>query len=282
MTDAAAPPGPRGPRVGEGDWSVIRRALEVQARVLGALFLREALTQRSHALPLGWTAWLEPFVVVGEITLFFSLIERQPPYGDNMLLFVGTGVFPVYMFLHTSRRMRGPLTGSWFARFPVEMPLDIVLVHVVLQFLGSATVAFLYFLGLYMLGIKQAMPVDLGAAVASLLTVFTLGAAMGMFNAMLARFFPVWETMWPPISRAALHFSGLYFVADYLTPNVRKWFALNPLIHAVNWFRHAFYPFYPSVLDNHWYPIGVGAGMIVLSLCLERVLNRTMFHSGNS
>jgi capsular polysaccharide transport system permease protein len=281
MTDAAIPPRGRGSRIGESEWSVIWRALQVQARALAALFLRESLTRRSRALPLGLTAWVEPFVAVAEITLFFSLIERHPPYGESLLLFVGTGVFPVYMFAHTVRTMRGPMSSSWFGRLPIETPLDIGTVHAVLQFIGSATVAFVYFLGLYLLGVKAAAPANLWAAIDALLAIFSLGVAVGVFNAMLARFFPLWDTLWPPIARASLHFSGMYYVADYLTPNIRQYFALNPLIHAVNWFRHAFYPFYPSVLDNHVYPLAAAAVTMLLSLCMERVMNKRIFETGD-
>lgn len=282
MTEATIPPDRGGPYVGEGDWSVIGRALRAQVRVLGALFLRESLMRRGRALPLGWTSWIEPFVVILEVSIFFSLIERNPPYGDSLLLFVGTGVFPVYVFLQTSRRMRVSLMGSWTLRLPIETPLDVVIVHGVLQFLGDAAVAAAYFGVLYMFGVKSAMPADLGAAMEAFSAIFMLGVAMGMFNALIGNMFPVWDLLWPPISRASLHFSGLYFVADFLTPNVRKYFAYNPLIHGVNWFRHAFYPFYPTVLDNHVFPLATAAVAIVLSLCLQRVLDKQYFHAGNA
>jgi capsular polysaccharide transport system permease protein len=117
-------------------------------------------------------------------------------------------------------------------------------------------------------------------AIQAFCALFALGVSMGLFNALICELFPVWDLLWPPISRASLHFSGLYFVAEFMSPNVRKYFALNPLIHGVNWFRHAFYPYYPDVLNNHAYPLSAAAIAVVMSLCLQRVLDRRYYHAG--
>ena len=99
--------------------------------------------------------------------------------------------------------------------------------------------------------------------------VLLLGIAAGICNSVIARLVPIWDVLWPAFARAALHFSGPYFVAAYLTPDSRWFFGLNPVIHGVNWFRHAFYPFYPNALTDHFYIVEVALGLLVFGLVLE-------------
>ena len=249
-----------------------RLALRNQYNVLSALLFREAGMRHGQNFTLGYLAsGIEPLVIVATIGLLFSALSRTPPYGSSLLLFIGTGVFPIYLFIHTSLRLRQPLNAvAQRQRFPIERPFDHILVHALLHLVSSALVAIVFFAGLYMfLGVNAAIPGDPIAAVLSLLVVLMLGIATGILNSVIARIVPAWDLLWPGIARASLHFSGPYFVAAYLTPDTRWYFALNPVIHGVNWFRHAFYPFYPNELTDHAYIITFTAVLLFLGLLLE-------------
>jgi capsular polysaccharide transport system permease protein len=68
----------------------------------------------------------------------------------------------------------------------------------------------------------------------------------------------------------------MYFIADYLPPDRRKYFALNPLLHGVSWFRSAFWPTYPKMIDNHAYILWASLIAITLGLLIERQFRRFM------
>lgn len=253
-------------------------ALRIQWRVLVGLFLREAEARRGRTFALGFAASaLEPLIIIGAITTLFYLVNRQAGYGSSMLVFVGTGVFPVYLFIHTSMKIREPMAGGTVGRFPVETPIDHVIVHAFLHLITSVSVAVLFFGGVYIYADQPlAIPFDIPNAMAALGAVFLLGLAMGIFNSVLARMIPFWNTAWPGIARAAIHFSGMYFVADYLPPVERKYFALNPILHGVSWFRSAFYPTYPKVLNDHGYILMMSLIAVTLGLLMERQFRRLM------
>ncbi|KPF89071.1 ABC transporter permease [Novosphingobium sp. AAP93] len=249
-----------------------RLALRTQFNVLSALLFREAGMRNGQNFTLGYLAsGFEALVFIATIGLVFSALSRTPPYGSSLLLFIGTGVFPIYLFIHTSLRLRQPWSAvSRRQRFPIERPFDHILVHTVLHLLSSALVAIFFFGGLYMFyGVRAAVPSDPVTAVVSLLVVLMLGVATGICNSVIARIIPVWDLLWPSIARATLHFSGPYFVAAYLSPNVRWYFGLNPVTHGVNWFRHAFYPFYPNELTDHVYIMTFTAVLLFFGLLLE-------------
>ncbi len=253
-------------------------AIGVQARVFYALFLRESETRRGKGFAFGFVAAaLEPLIIIVAISTLFWLLGRQAGYGASLLVFVGTGVFPVYVFLHTSMRIREPLSGSEVGRFPVETSLDHVLVHAILHLVSTVSVAVLFFATVFFaFHDRQAIPFDPAAAVGALSATFMLGIALGMFNSVIAKLIPIWNTIWPGISRAAIHFSGMYFVADYLPPNHRKFFALNPILAGVSWFRTGFYPTYPRILDNHGFILMTALVAMTLGLLIERQFRRWM------
>ena len=249
-----------------------RFALRNQFNVMSGLLFREAEMRHGQSFALGYIAsGIEPLVIVATISLLFSALSKSPPYGGSLLLFLGTGVFPIYLFIHTSLRLRQPLNaGAQRQRFPIERPFDHILVHATLHVLSSSIVAVLFFGGLYYLaGVNAALPDEPVTAVAALAAVLMFGIATGICNSVIARLFPFWDVIWPALARASLHFSGPYFVAAYLTPDSRWYFGLNPVIHGVNWFRHAFYPFYPNQLTNHMYLLASAAVLLVFGLLLE-------------
>jgi len=250
----------------------LRLALGNQFNVLSALLAREARMRHGQNFALGYLAsGIEPLIIVGTIGLLFSALSRTPPYGSSLLLFIGTGVFPIYLFIHASLRLRQPLNAvAQRQRFPIERPFDHILVHALLHVLSGTLVAVLFFGSLYLFfGVNAAIPGEPVTAIVALLVVLLLGIATGICNSVIARILPAWDLIWPAIARASLHFSGPYFVAAYLPPGSRWYFALNPVIHGVNWFRHAFYPFYPNQLTDHAYILTVAVGLLFLGLLLE-------------
>ena len=260
----------------EGERWRRNHAVRTQANVLAALFFREADMRHGRSFALAYLAsGIEPLVIVATIGLLFSVLGHAPPYGRSLMLFLGTGVFPIYMFIHTSMRLRQALgPGSHRTRYPIEQPLDHVLVHALLHILSSSLVALFFFVGMYYLGVSAAWPWDPLIAVEALATIFLFGVAMGIFNSVVARIFPVWDLIWPAFARAQLHFSGPYFVVAYLPPNIRWYFGLNPVLHGVNWFRNAFYPFYPNQLTNPSFLLLSAMVMIALGLLLEAATRR--------
>ena len=264
MADAASPSGP----YAEPRWTV---ALRNQLNVLPAIFFREAESRNGRRFAMGYlAAGIEPLTIAVVLAVLFSVLARNPPYGRSIMLFLGTGVFPIYLFFHTAVRMRAPLgAGRHRLRDPLERPLDHIVVLGLLHFVISMMVAVLFFAGLYAVGIKAALPENPIIAFEALSTIFLLGMAMGIVNSVVVRMLPIWDLIWPAIARTALHLSGLFYVVAFMPPKIRWYFELNPLLHGTNWFRHAFYPFYPQIASSSTYVLATAFGLLTFGLLLE-------------
>jgi capsular polysaccharide transport system permease protein len=273
MSDAAfGGGGTLGPRAAMAQ---VRWALVVQWRVLAATFLREAGVRRGQSIAFGWLlGTIEPLMIIAAIGALLTLTSREPEYGSSNLLFIGTGVFPMYIVIFTSIRVREPMSLINHGRYPLEMPLDEILVHAFLHMISTLIVAVAFFTALALYGVHDAVPSNVGTLFASTGVLFLLGIGLGAVNAAIIRLFPLWAILWSGFVRALFHFSGLYLVVDRFPPNVRQYFAINPLTHGLNWFRHAFYPFYSDAVTDRGYVLFWAVAMLTIGLALERVLRR--------
>jgi capsular polysaccharide transport system permease protein len=264
MAEAAS----RFPPAGERRWDgAFRNFLHAWP----AIYFNEADMHHGRRLVLGYlAAGLEPLFIVLVLDLMFTMLARHVPYGHSSLLFLGTGVYPIYMFIHTSIRMRHSLGRSKFrVRFPMERPLTVLLVHGVQHFITYMTVITLFFGTLYGMGVTDALPENPLMALEAISGVYVIGFGMGIINAVIGRLVPMWDLAWPAISRTVLHFSGLYYVIGYLPPSVRKPLLWNPVLHATDWFRGAFYPFFPASGSSHTYVLMCGLALVAFGLLLE-------------
>jgi capsular polysaccharide transport system permease protein len=252
-------------------------ALRRQVEVVRALFYREAGLRHSKSMRLGFLLQMvEPLIIIGAICLLFYIVDRQPMYGDNMILFVGTGVFPVYLFVHTATGIREPVHGARFGRYPIQLPLDAILAHIFLRGLSSSLTALAFFTALYFSGVREAVPHNPAAALLSFGVIFMLGVGMGVLNPVIGCMLPLWDSIWPAISRASLHFAGIYYVADYMSPEIRNYLWFNPLVHGIDWFRLGFYPLYPTRIMNRGVLLAITAVVMFLGLCMERVFREKL------
>lgn len=235
---------------------------------IAAVFVRE-LDQRTHKTGSSALIILEPVAFVLAISsAHYFLSGGHPLYGNSVLLFYATGIFPHYVFIWVSVRISQlDLKAAHFPRIQI---LDEVIAIATLEVLTLLCAMTIMFVGLWMWGIEQARPDDLATVfeVCSVLTVFGLG--IGLINACVTPYFPFWRQLYAVLIRVSLLASGLFFIPDFLRPEVRYWFCWNPLLHGGGWFRLAFYPNYPSLVLDKEFLILCAVLAIVIGLASER------------
>jgi capsular polysaccharide transport system permease protein len=256
------------PSMGDRRWDF---ALRNQLNVLTAIFFRDADSRHGRRFALGYLATaLEPLIIILMLGALVTTLNRNLPYGQSVYLLMATGVFPIYMFIHTSVRVRQSLgIGRHRVRFPIEKPLDLVFAHGVQHFLMYVVIATLFFVALKLVGVEGAMPLDPLAAILTLGAIFLFGLGVGIINSVVARIVPVWDLVWPAISRAMLHFSGLYYVAASFPPDIRAWLIFNPVLHGTNLFRKAFYYSWPDYASSKSMILGSALIALTFGLLLE-------------
>jgi capsular polysaccharide transport system permease protein len=101
-----------------------------------------------------------------------------------------------------------------------------------------------------------------------------LGFGWGVIVILLSKIHWTTRFMVPRLSRGLIIFSGVFYIPDFLPPGVRDWLVYNPMLHAINLFRHGFYHRFPSLLLDTNYLIYSAIVAVAVGLVLERITRR--------
>lgn len=246
--------------------------LRAQGRVVIALMLREMRLRSVHSRLSYLLALLEPILQLTMMMTIFTYIGRRPEFGTSLLLFLGTGILPFFLFTHVSGRTTGAIRASGLVRAlaPIQ-PLDIMLARALLETLTLLFVAVLLFSFIYATGVKEAIPIRPLLAIEGFAATAFLAIAFGLINGVIGAFFRLWAVFYGVASRSLIFLSGVFFVPDFMPPPIRAVLAWNPLLHGLEWFRSGFYLTYPTLTLDKGYILGFAVVSLLIGLALERV-----------
>lgn len=249
-------------------------ALRRYWRLILALLRREEESRRAAPMQ-SILELLEPVFLITVIGFFYWFLGRRSlsPIGGNPLVFYGTGFFALYFFIYLSGRMRGAVSAPQ-RRFPIETRLDHILVHIIMRTFHYAILGVLAFGTIYVLFTDDALPRQWTPIVQAVAALVMLGFGWGILNLIVGKLFKVWRYFFPAFNRCLIFFSGVFYVADFLSPNARYVLSFNPLLHAIALFRMGFYPDHPTILLDRSYLAACALFSISFGLVLERVTRR--------
>ncbi|MFT4097322.1 MAG: hypothetical protein QM651_09360 [Rhodoblastus sp.] len=253
------------------------RALRGQGLALGAQMAREihvATGYGGHKLLIGI---LEPIVGVGVAIYWHTLLKADPPYGTSRVLYISSGLFCTYVFIHVSSEFRSLAKGAGAdRRFPAVNTIDFVLAAAAMKSIFYGFVGFLGFAYIYYEYTSQAAPTNWHDIIAGFAALVMFGLGIGLCNASLERLWPVWRYIWAPIARAQILFSGVLYCPSLLRSDIRDILSWNPVLHASEIFRMGFYPMYPKVIYDGRYLWTCIFIVLLLGLALDRGLRRRL------
>lgn len=249
-------------------------ALRRHCQVILALLAHEEEMRRKHPVD-AVLHLLEPIFLIATVTFFWWFLgrHRSPLVGDSLVLFYATGFLPLYLFIYISRRMARNIDRPR-NRFPVEQRLDHIMVHIVLRVIDYSILGVLAFTGIYVFITNLGLPHDLVPVAQACLAIVMLGFGWGIVVILISQLHWTVRMVVPWLSRALIIFSGIFYIPDFLSPSVREYLSYNPMLHAINLFRHGFYYRYPSLLLDTNYLAYCAIAAVLLGLVLERITRR--------
>lgn len=254
--------------------SLYRGAL-VQMQVVHALVLRETRTRfGAHQLGYLW-ALFEPLMWIGTFTAMYMLAGRRVPHGLTALEFLTTGIVTFAMFQNAASRGGEAINGNRALLFyPQVQPLDLIFARGALEIATYSAVFFTIFAADSVA--RQQLPrIDdplyalFGLGLAGL-----LGVGLGLVLCMLSELSNVVDRLRGPLMRPLFWASGLFFTADQIPPEGRRYLLYNPVLHAVEMVRDGWFPSYRSEYAEPFYVVAWILGLLFFGLLLERVVRR--------
>jgi capsular polysaccharide transport system permease protein len=211
-------------------------------------------------------AVLEPVGVVGIFAFAHSLASSIPPFGPSDVLFFTTGIIPFYLFFHISWRTR---SWDYLQPIPRVTKFDQLLSHVLAEIFTKVAILAIIYALLLMDGIAQAIPARPIDCFYAMLALAALGVGVGIVNAVIGGFFHAWLYLYAIAMRAWIMFSGVLFVVDWMPPALRDLAVLNPLTHAITWFRVGQYGNYPTLTLDLNYLFLTTTAIVVFGFLIE-------------
>ena len=239
-------------------------------RTITALILREMQARYGNS-PGGYIwALVEPVGVVLILALAFSFMLRSAPLGNSFILFYATGFLPFALFNTTANVTSNALNYSrTLLVYPVVIWVDAVLARIILTLLTDMVVAYLIFFSILAL-IDTGSVINFTPIIIAYLAAAVLGTGIGLMNAVIIGFFPVWQTIWSVLTRPLFLISGVIFTYEILPRAAQEVIWWNPLIHITGKMREGFYPMYNPQYISLSFVFLTGAILTVTGTMLMR------------
>jgi capsular polysaccharide transport system permease protein len=250
------------------------KLLAVQARVIGALVLRETrATFGTSQLGYLW-AIVTPAAGVTILVVVFAAIGRRPPFGSSLALFFATGLLTLEFY----RKLSSSLMNTFVANkalltYPVIKETDTLFARFLLITATYLVIMLLFYSVLIVFGMAD-FPRHPDQLLYAFAAIALLGAGLGIFNAVLLSQWESWQYVEQVLNRPLFIISGVFFIPSRLPPeaiSILKW---NPVLHLIEWVRTGYYPNYNSVILSRPYVLGCALLLIVLGLAGERLYRK--------
>lgn len=250
----------------------MREAAATQARVIGALVLREART-RFGRTQLGylWTL-AEPLAMIATFTAISYAMGHLPPYGSSLPLFFSLGTL-AYQFY---RRIATYCTAAFDANralltYPIVKQVDTLVARALLELL-TCLLIFALVIGAIVSWQQLPWPANPGTMVLATSLLVLLGFGNGALNAVISSYFVSWRNIESMLSRPLFFMSGVFFVPDRMPPAFLPYLSWNPLLHGIELMRMGYYPDYRSPACSVTYLFFWAMSLTVLGLVAERAM----------
>ncbi|MDO7843697.1 ABC transporter permease [Sphingomonas immobilis] len=216
-------------------------SLRVQRRVLGALFMREALTRYGrHNIGFLWL-FVEPMIFTLGVTALWTATNSIHGSGLPIVAFAITGYSSVLLWRNMPGRCIGSLLHNLSLLYHRNIKiLDIFLARIMLEF-GGATISFfvlsLVFISLGLLD----PPEDILEVAGGWLIIAWIGSALAIWLGAMSHENELVDKIWHPFSYLLFPLSGAAFMVDALPKAAQSVILYIPIVHGVEIVREGYF-----------------------------------------
>jgi len=221
-----------------GEIRAFGRALMVQKRVIGALFMREFMTRWGRR-NLGF-AWLfaEPLVFAFPVIFMWSRIRSPFEHGLPLIPFIWSGYLPLLIFRHVAGlALYTVKTNAAMLYHRQVTPLDIFIGREGLEAIGNLSACAVSFLIFYMMGVID-WPQNYGLFLTGLVYMTWWSLGIALIVAALSERSEIVQHIWMPVSYIYMPLCGFMFLAEWLPVRIREIaLTVDPPLHIYEMIR---------------------------------------------
>jgi capsular polysaccharide transport system permease protein len=226
------------------------RAIAVKSRIINALFIHALLAEHGKSKIGYLTAIIKPLGQIIMLSTMFTILGRNAAIGDNLVLFLATGVIPYNLCIGLANKMLqiNKSHRTILSSTPAT-PFDISIAFLLSETLLLLIAAIIILVGLGNFGYWDHQVDSLLGILLIMIASILLGYSIGLFNTSVAAIIPAYEKVWKILSMPLFLMSGVFFIADRrFPPEVIEILQYNPILHIIEFTRDSFYRSWESSL----------------------------------
>lgn len=248
----------------------------IQARIVGALLLRETLTRYGrHNIGFLWL-FVEPMMFTLGVTALWTLTRSLHGGTIPITAFALTGYSSVLLWRNMPVRCISALepNRTLFFHRNVRM-LDIFVARLLLEF-GGATISFLLLGLIFVAAGLLEWPEDLLEVMAGWFMLAWFGMALGLLLGVLSIRHELVEKLWHPISYLTLPLSGAAYVVDALPDKVQPLALYLPMVNGIELLREGYFGSHARAHYDIGYMAACSLVMTLVALLQLRLTARSI------
>ncbi len=212
----------------------------IQARVLGALVMREMLSRYGREnIGFLWLI-LEPMLLTCGVMIMWTLLKHQA-HGLALVAFVLSGYMPLTLWRHVSGHAVSCLRQNLPLMYHRQVRLPDALISRALLEVGGTSIALVVVYIIVRLAGFMMPYANLGLLLMGWLFMAWFAFAVGLVLAAASERFEFVEKLVQPIQYLLLPVSGMFFMVAWLPSDVQRLALYIPLVHCFELFRGGFF-----------------------------------------
>jgi capsular polysaccharide transport system permease protein len=215
------------------------------------------------ALPLSHLLFL--------MIMFLFVRAQLALMGTDAAVFWATGLLPYILCLYPSRMIMVCLAQNRpLMYFPIVKSFDIILARGLLEVCTAFWVT-LIFGSILLLFRVDILPIHTFEALSAVLGTVFLGFSLGWIAAVMYKLTHTWVIVNVLLLLAMYLTAGIFFLPASLPLAAQNVIWFNPLLHAVEWLRSAYYEGYGDGLLSRQYLFLSSTVLLFIGVLLERL-----------
>lgn len=252
------------------------KAVSVKARIINALFIQSLLSEHGKSKIGYLTAIIKPLGQIVMLTAMFSILGRSSPIGNDLVLFLATGIIPYNLCIGLTNKMlqinkssRSILNST--PATPFDISIAFLLSETIILLISTAVIL----IGLGHFGYWDYRVDSLLGILLITITSIMLGYGVGLLNVSVSAIIPSYEKVWKILSMPLFLMSGVIFVADQRFPaEVIAILKYNPLLHIIEAMRDSFYRSWESTLFDMSYLLTFTIIALLIGLLMQKLTQK--------
>lgn len=242
---------------------LLRRALAIQGRVIGALLLREIITRYGrHNIGILWLI-LEPMLFTLGIALLWSLASLHTLTDIPVIAFAITGYSCVLVWRNSANRCSKAIEPNLSLMYHRNVKvIDLFISRVVLELVGSTASLTILTIFFASIGVIK-WPQDITYIIVGWLLLCWFSLALGFIVGAITERSETFERFWHVITYLIFPLSGAVFMVHWLPHGAQQAIYWVPMVHGVEMVRHGFFG---NIVPTYEDPVYFSAVNLILSL----------------